>query len=147
MRTTHGFVAVAMVAGTLLPTEAAMAELRVWTTVRTEHVLRSAPPGNDLTVSVSAARNQWRSFQVLLRADRPVKPGKRPPPDAGNEKFSLVFSGSRAELLPQDTYAFDHQTLGRFDVFIVPVNTRNPAKIDYQAVVNRLPNSAFQTHT
>ncbi len=73
MRTTHGFVAVAMVAGTLLPTGAAMAELRVWTTVRTEHVLRSAPPGNDLTVSASAARNQWRSFQVLLRADRPVK--------------------------------------------------------------------------
>ena len=73
MRAIHGLVAVAMVAGAFVPTGAAMAELRVWTTARTEHVLRSAPPGNDLPVSVSAARNQWRSFQVLLRTDRPVK--------------------------------------------------------------------------
>ena len=73
MRATHGIVAVIVIAGTLLPTGSVMAELRVWTTAHTEHVLRSAPPGNDLAVSVSAARNEWRSFQVLLRADRPVK--------------------------------------------------------------------------
>ena len=67
MRMMHGFVAVAMVAGTLLPTGSVRAELRVWTTAQTEHVFRSAPPGNDLAVSVSAARNERRSFQVLLR--------------------------------------------------------------------------------
>ena len=73
MRTTHALMAVAIIAGTLLPAGPAMAELRVWTTAQTEHVLRSAPPGGGLAVSVSAAKNQWRSFQVLLRADRPVK--------------------------------------------------------------------------
>ncbi len=73
MKMMHTLVGVAIVAGTLLPTGPALADLRVWTTARTEHVLRSAPPGGDLAVNVSAAKNQWRSFQVLLRTDRPIK--------------------------------------------------------------------------
>src|ERR1700733_10220155 len=75
--------------------------------------------------------------EVKVRPEKPLKPGRRPPPDAGNEKFSLVFSGSRGELLAQDTYPFEHPTLGRFDLFIVPVFTRNLAKINYEGVVNR----------
>jgi hypothetical protein len=83
-----------------------------------------------------------RSIQVKLvearpRQDRPLKPGQRPPGDAGNEKFSLFFSGHRSELLPQNTYTFEHEALGRFDLFIVPVGTRNPLKITYQMVFNR----------
>lgn len=75
--------------------------------------------------------------EVKIRPEKPPKAGKRPLPDAGNEKFSLVFSGSRADLIQQDTYRLAHETLGRFDLFIVPIYTRNPAKIDYQAVINR----------
>jgi hypothetical protein len=75
--------------------------------------------------------------EVRMRQEKPLKPGRRPPPDAGNEKFSLFFSGSRGDLLPQNTYSVAHGTLGRFDVFLVPICTRNPAKIDYQAVVSR----------
>lgn len=91
-----------------------------------------------------------RSIQVTLaevnvRPEKPLRPGRHPLPDAGNEKFSLVFSGSRHDLLGQDTYAVAHETLGRFDLFLVPINTRNPAKIDYQAVVNRPRNHVFQT--
>jgi hypothetical protein len=75
--------------------------------------------------------------EVKMRLEKPLKPGRRPPPDAGNEKFSLFFAGSRGDLLPQNTYSVAHETLGRFDLFLVPICTRNPTKIDYQVVVSR----------
>lgn len=82
-----------------------------------------------------------------MRPEKPLKPGRRPPPDAANERFSLIFSGSKDELLEQNTYPCEHQALGRFDIFIVPIFRRNPAKMDYEAVVNRPRNHAIQTHT
>ena len=77
--------------------------------------------------------------EVRSKACQPPKPGRRPPQDAGHEKFSLVFSGSRAELLEQNTYTFKHPVLGTFDLFIVPILTRHPRKIDYETVFNRPP--------
>ncbi len=85
--------------------------------------------------------------EVKMGRERPRRAGRPPPRDAGNERFSLVFSGARGELLEQNTYAFEHERLGRFDLFVVPIFTRNAAKIDYQAVVNRPRNCAFQTDT
>ena len=75
--------------------------------------------------------------EVKMRPEKPLQPGRRPPSDAGHEKFSLFFSGSRGDLLEQNLYSVAHETLGRFDLFLVPIYTRNPAKIDYQAVVSR----------
>ena len=80
---------------------------------------------------------QVKLDEVKLRQDTPLQPGQRPRGDAGNEKFSLFFSGRRGELLGQDTYTFEHEALGQFDLFIVPIFTRNPRKIDYEAVFNR----------
>ena len=51
----------------------AHADWHVWTVTETRHVLRSDPPGHDRTVGVSAAQNEWVSFQVLMRCDEPVK--------------------------------------------------------------------------
>jgi hypothetical protein len=85
--------------------------------------------------------------EVKVRREKPLKAGRRPPPDAANEKFSLIFSGCKGEQLAQNTYRCEHQSLGRFDLFLVPILTRNPGKIDYQAVVNRPRNHAFQTNT
>ena len=51
----------------------AHADWHVWTVTETRHVLRSDPRGYDRTVEVAAARNEWVSFQVLLRSDEPVK--------------------------------------------------------------------------
>jgi glycosyl hydrolase family 123 len=50
----------------------AQAEWHVWTVTETRHVLRSDPPGNVTAVRVGAARNEWVSFQILLRSDAPV---------------------------------------------------------------------------
>ena len=62
-----------LIAGLLLPAAgAARAEFHVWTLNHTEHVLRSAPPGSDGNVKLGAARNEWVSFQILVRSDKPV---------------------------------------------------------------------------
>jgi hypothetical protein len=74
---------------------------------------------------------------VTARPEKPPKPGKRPAPDTAYEKFSLLFSGARDELIPQETYTFTHEALGRFDLFIVPIWTRNPIKMNYEGVINR----------
>jgi hypothetical protein len=50
----------------------ARAEWRVWTLTETRHVRRSEPPANGATVKLGAARNEWVSFQILLRSDAPV---------------------------------------------------------------------------
>jgi hypothetical protein len=49
------------------------AELRVWTLTETRHVLRSEPPGNGRKVQISASRNEWVSFQILVSSDVPLK--------------------------------------------------------------------------
>ena len=82
---------------------------------------------------------------VEAALDRPrPQHGRRPPPDAYNEKFSLIFSGPRAELLPQDVFTLEHPRLGRMDLFLVPIFTRNPQKMDYEVIFNR-PHSNSKT--
>jgi hypothetical protein len=51
----------------------AHAEWQVWTLAETRHVLRSDPPASNRAVNLGAARNEWVSFQILLRSDAPVK--------------------------------------------------------------------------
>lgn len=75
----------------------------------------------------------------LIRAEwkEPAPLSKPNAPDAAFEKFSLVFAGSRAHQLAQETYTFEHARLGRFDLFIVPVYSLDPAVHKYEAVFNR----------
>jgi hypothetical protein len=49
------------------------AEWHVWTLTETRHVLRSEPPIISSTVNLGAARNEWVSFQILLRSEATVK--------------------------------------------------------------------------
>jgi hypothetical protein len=49
------------------------AELQVWTLNETRHVLRSDLPGPATSVKLAAARNEWVSFQILLRSEQPVQ--------------------------------------------------------------------------
>jgi len=51
----------------------AVGELRVWTVTDTRRVLRGDPPGKSASATLAAAGNEWESFQILLRPDRPVK--------------------------------------------------------------------------
>ena len=56
---------------------------------------------------------------------------------AGRESFSLLFKGSsKAPLMTQDTRVMEHQRLGKFSLFLVPVGrSRNR---HYEAIVIRL---------
>ncbi len=67
------FVRLAAILLSLSAGRAAVADWQVWTVTDTRHVLRSEPPGNELAVKVAAARNEWVSFQILLRSDEPVE--------------------------------------------------------------------------
>jgi len=74
----------------------AHADWQVWTVTDTRHVLRSDLPGGDRTVEVHAARNEWVSFQVLLRGDEPVRAARLEAGELrGPEKTLLGLSESR----------------------------------------------------
>jgi len=60
-----------------------------------------------------------------------------PVPDkavTGRESFVLKFRGTEA--LKQNTYKIEHQTLGSFELFLVP--GKDKKNIYYLAVINRL---------
>jgi hypothetical protein len=79
------------------------------------------------------------SAEELLQLAQ-VTPGPSTPAGAKGphyENFSLIFHGTGSRLIPQGTYAFSHEQLGAFDLFIVPVG-REGEVILYQAVFNRL---------
>jgi hypothetical protein len=54
----------------------------------------------------------------------------------GHVNFSLLFRGPLQPLLPQRIYPVEHERLGRFDLFIVPVR-RDTHGLYYEAVFNR----------
>ncbi|HRZ57678.1 MAG TPA: DUF4091 domain-containing protein [Candidatus Paceibacterota bacterium] len=49
------------------------AEPRFWVVTETRHVLRSESPGNLHEARLSVARNEWGSFQILVRAEAPIR--------------------------------------------------------------------------
>ena len=62
------------------------------------------------------------------------------------ESFSLFFTGDASQPLRQNTYFFEHASMGRFAMFIVPVGPRNESRCLYEAIFNRSgPESARST--
>jgi len=57
------------------------------------------------------------------------------------ESFSLLFHGAQSQPLGQGMHSFEHPSLGRFDLFIVPVAAEQ-GMLHYQAVFNRLVQGA-----
>jgi len=51
----------------------ASADWQVWTITESRRVLRDDPADTGCTVKLGAARNEWESFQILMRSDIPVK--------------------------------------------------------------------------
>jgi hypothetical protein len=63
--------------------------------------------------------------------------GANPARGLRQESFSLLFNGPEHPFLPQCTYRFEHDQLGQFDLFVVPIG-REQAAFQYQVVFNRL---------
>jgi hypothetical protein len=55
----------------------------------------------------------------------------------GRECFSLVFRGPANEALRQNTYQVTHDSLGKFDLLVVPMASRKQGSY-YEALFNRL---------
>ena len=55
------------------------------------------------------------------------------PPEARRAPFSLVFLGPPTPILPQQIYRLTHQTIGTFELFLVPIGRTQPG-IRYEAI-------------
>jgi len=56
------------------------------------------------------------------------------------ERFAIIFRGPREPLLQQGTYLFEHDEMGEFNLFIVPIR-QDDAGTFYEAVFNRMRKS------
>ena len=72
---------------------------------------------------------------VDLTLTQATKQPLRPYPGMMREPFSLYFRSASQVVLPQRIYPFDHDGMGRLEIFIVPV-AREPQGIVYEAVFN-----------
>jgi len=57
---------------------------------------------------------------------------------AASGSFAILFHGPATPGLPQRTYRFEHDVLGTFDLFIVPVGSDKNG-FHYEAVFNHQP--------
>jgi len=64
--------------------------------------------------------------------------GSKRSADGKREAFTLTFRGDNASPLKQDTYMIEHDKLGMFSLFLVPVVSRDKSGRYYEAVINRL---------
>jgi hypothetical protein len=78
------------------------------------------------------------AFDLKLTKITDLKASSRiPARTAGRECFSLLFTGAgKTTSLTQDTYVVEHEALGRFSLFLVPVGT--PTNRHHEAIIVRL---------
>ena len=55
--------------------------------------------------------------------------------ESGMERFSVFFRGPNDRFLEQRTYSFEHDEMGTFDLFLVPVR-QDQNGFRYEAVFN-----------
>jgi len=136
----------------------ARADWQVWTETRTKRSLRDAPPGKGTPVKLGAARNEWESFQILMRSRTPVRGVNVEPGDLKGPDGTLL-RGADARLFRQHQFQLTVPTC-RYEEFykefrpnwhpdaLIPFDhpiTRKPLQgARYQAVPFDLP--ANQTH-
>lgn len=74
----------------------------------------------------------------LVEVREPNPPGERwSRAVARQERFSLLFHGPHQRFLPQWIYPMQHDQLGTFELFLVPVG-QDKDGVFYEAVFNRL---------
>lgn len=56
------------------------------------------------------------------------------PDDPGGRPFSLVFRATAGPPLPQQTFTVEHEEIGTFDLFLVPIAADQKGTL-YEAVI------------
>ena len=80
----------------------------------------------------SAATEQGDTSFTLVSAE---SLGEATPANLTRPPFVLTFHNRSETLFPQSVYAMQHPELGAVDIFLVPVERREPGFV-YQAVFN-----------
>ena len=76
--------------------------------------------------------------KVSVRLIEVLNLGSKQSADGRKEAFTLTFRGDNGSPLKQDTYLIEHEKLGMFSLFLVPVVSRDKSARYYEAVINRL---------
>lgn len=98
--------------------------------------------GREVGTTFHVLRTGQPTAQLFLTAARGLTNTKAGPARdgaAGEHQFSLLFSGPRELALTQDTYTFEHASLGQLVIFIVPVLAQEEHHQYYEAIFNRHP--------
>ncbi len=90
-----------------------------------------------LNTKFSFSHEAVEGVAVKLIEVNDLTPKTARPAAAGKECFALVFIGSHNAPLRQETYTVTHESLGKFDMLVVPI-ARNRKGVYYEAVFNRL---------
>jgi hypothetical protein len=114
------------------------------------HAMLAAQVNTVFRVQASSGQQvELKLLKAPLTPPTPLIAGRRPPGDAGNEKFSLIFSGPRDALVASAIHIFEHEHLGRFEMYVGQIGQPDAATVRYQTVFNRkspaVPAQLFQT--
>jgi hypothetical protein len=90
---------------------------------------------------------ELKLLKARVAPPTPARPGRPPPGDAGNEKFSLIFSGPKEALLASAIHQFEHRQLGRFEMYIGRIGTSDTDRVRYEAVFNQPAPATFTRTT
>lgn len=74
-----------------------------------------------------------RLHNVQMTKLSPIDDRNRYTPEERRPPFSLTFKGPAAFILPQRLYRFQHEGMGQFEIFIVPIGA-SPDDVSYEAV-------------
>jgi hypothetical protein len=83
------------------------------------------------------------TFRVHVTAPRPIELelvgvegwNIRPEEQSGMERFSIYFHGPADLYMPQGVYKLEHEQMGTFDLFLVPI-AKDASGFRYEAVFN-----------
>ncbi len=131
----------------------ARAEWQVWTVTDTRRVLREDPAENGVDVRLGAAKNEWESFQILLRSTEPMPAVQVTPGDLTGPEGAVLPAGN-AQLYRQHqlhltipTYRNEQFRPGWYPDALIPAChplTGKPLEGHYRAMPFDLP--ANETH-
>jgi len=86
---------------------------------------------------------ELKLLKAPLAPPTPVALFRRAPGDAGHEIFSLIFAGPKNELIPPAVHRFEHDHLGRFEMYIGQIGMPEAGSVRYEAGFNRPAPVAF----
>ena len=90
-----------------------------------------------LNTKFSLKHEQAESIVRLIEVNHWPGTANRLAAKDGRECFSLVFAGSNNQALRQNTYEVTHDSLGKFDLLVVPMR-KGKQGLYYEALFNRL---------